>query len=116
MSPCRQCTGQCCRYFGLQIDTPRSKEEFENIRWYLAHKKTAIFVEKRKWFLEMYEECKYLGKDHTCKIYSKRPQLCREHSPKDCEFHGEEETHDLHFNDLEIFDKYLATRFKKKRK
>ncbi|MFC1809599.1 YkgJ family cysteine cluster protein [Candidatus Omnitrophota bacterium] len=115
MSPCRKCTGECCRYFGLQIDTPRRKSDFENIRWYLAHKKTAVFVEKRKWFLELFERCRYLTKDHKCKIYHKRPLLCKEHSHHNCEFHGEKEDHDLHFKSLEEFDRYLTDRFKKKR-
>ena len=75
MSPCRKCSAECCQYVALQIDTPRSKAEFENIRWYLAHKKVFVYIEKREWFLEIRTACRYLTADHRCTIYHKRPDI-----------------------------------------
>jgi len=116
MSPCRKCSAQCCKYFALQIDTPRSRDDFENLRWYIAHQKTHIFSEKRKWYLEITKRCRYLTKDNLCKIYDTRPAICREHSARDCEFtHGEAE-HDLYFKSLPELDAYLKERFKKTKK
>ena len=117
MSPCKKCEAKCCRYFALQIDTPRSKQDFENIRWFIAHKGVSVYVEKKKWFLQISSNCHYLTKTHMCRIYDKRPLICREHDIYSCEHvaaGGFE--HDLEFKTLKQFDAYLAERFKKKTK
>jgi len=114
MSPCRTCQAKCCKYFTVRIDTPRSKRDFENIRWYLTHKGT--FVEKKEWFLDIANECKYIDKDHMCSIYTKRPLVCREHESEDCEHVLDELGHDMLFGNMEELDKYIEKRFKRKTK
>lgn len=116
MSPCRKCEARCCRYFALELDTPRNKDDFENIRWYLAHRGAEVFVERRKWFLEVKTRCRYLTKDHRCKIYEKRPQVCRDYDRKTCEFTPFDFEHDLVFKNLRDFDKYLDKRFRRRKK
>ena len=37
---CDFCTGICCRYFSLPIDNPTTWDEYDTIRWYLAHGQT----------------------------------------------------------------------------
>lgn len=113
MSPCKKCDARCCKYFALQIDTPKAKDEFENIRWYIAHKGVSIYVDKRKWFMEIKNKCAFLGDDNKCTIYDKRPLICREHSTKDCEFIAGDFEHDHVFNKVKEFDEYLDNRFKK---
>ena len=44
---CKYCTAKCCRYFALPIDTPTTWHDFDNLRWYLAHGRCAIFVESQ---------------------------------------------------------------------
>jgi uncharacterized protein len=112
--PCRKCESKCCRYFALQIDTPRKKEDFENIRWFLAHESTVIFVENRKWYLEVKNKCRYLTKNNLCGIYEKRPLICREHAPSSCEKALKNLDHELSFEDMEEFDRYLRKRFRRK--
>ena len=34
---CDHCTGRCCRYFSLPIDNPTTWNDYDAIRWYLAH-------------------------------------------------------------------------------
>ncbi len=114
MSPCRKCSADCCKYIAKQLDTPRSKEEFEHIRWYLAHKRVKVFIEKRKWYLEIFTDCKYLTPSNMCSIYETRPLICREHDAKDCEFHVDSMEHDHYFQCLEEFDEYLTKRFSRK--
>jgi len=99
----------------MELDTPRTKHDFENLRWYLAHRETKIYVDKRKWFLEVHTPCRYL-KDHACTIYEKRPVICREHETKDCEYWHDEFHHDHYFHALEELDAYLAKRFSRKKK
>ena len=43
---CDHCTGKCCRYFSLPIDNPSTWDDFDAIRWYLAHGRMLIYVEK----------------------------------------------------------------------
>jgi uncharacterized protein len=115
MSPCRKCSATCCKYFALQIDSPRSKSDFDNLRWYLAHKKTAIFYEKRKWYLEIFSPCAYLTADNMCTIYHKRPEICRAHSVDECEFTLGAADHELYFHSLEELDTYIKERFRSKK-
>ena len=76
---CHNCTGLCCRYMALPIETPEDREDFDDIRWYLVHKGVSVFVEDGDWYLNIENRCKYLSaKDHRCKIYAKRPQICRD--------------------------------------
>ena len=116
MSPCTECPAKCCKYFALQIDTPRTKEEFENIRWYLAHEAVTVFIERRKWYLELRNKCKYITKNNQCGIYEKRPQVCAEHSASSCEHRYDEFDHSHLFTSLEEFDAYLDRRFRRKRR
>ena len=57
---CDHCTGQCCRYFSLPIDNPTTWNDYDSIRWYLAHGRTMIYVEKGQWYLLVMTRCKYL--------------------------------------------------------
>ena len=114
MSPCRKCESKCCRYFALQIDTPRSKDDFENVRWYVAHKGVKVYVKNSKWYLDVANRCRYLDKNHMCKIYDKRPLICREHSPKECERVSGDFGFSNIFHNLKELDKYLEKRFRKK--
>ena len=116
ISACEVCDSRCCRYFALQIDTPKSREDFENIRWFLAHKDISVYLEKRKWYLEIRNRCRFLTTDHLCSIYDNRPMICRDHDPSDCESSGGKVEHDVVFEDLEVFDLYLSKRFKKRKK
>ena len=76
---CKICRSQCCQYYALQLDTPRSYEDFEKLKWFLVHEKTKIFVDKKEWFLEVLNPCRFLTEEYHCSIYDKRPQVCREY-------------------------------------
>jgi uncharacterized protein len=112
--PCQTCESKCCRYFALQIDTPRAKDDFENIRWFLCHEDVAVFIEKKKWYLEIKTKCRYLTKNNLCGIYDKRPLICREHDNSTCEMAAGHFNHTHSFDSLEEFDRYLVKRFRRK--
>ena len=112
---CVKCSGKCCRYFMLELDTPRSKSDFENIRWYLAHEEIIIYIEKKQWFMLVATPCRFLDAENKCGIYDNRPQICREHDPFDCEF-DQAYSADQKFETLEDLDRYIAARFSRKRK
>ena len=83
---CDHCVGKCCRYFCLQLDTPTTWDDFDSIRWYLAHGQTMVYVDEKKWYLVVFTKCQYLRSDHRCGIYFDRPRICREYSTDECEY------------------------------
>jgi Fe-S-cluster containining protein len=95
---CDYCTGRCCRYFSLPIDNPKSWNDFDSIRWYLAHGRTMIYVDKGQWYLLVMTRCRYLTEDDRCRIYLNRPRVCREYTTDACEY-----------DDDSTFDKLFET-------
>jgi len=105
---CAQCLpAKCCRYFSLEVDRPRSKRDYDDFLWMLAHENVSIYVEGKKWFLMVHNQCHFLDTDtNMCKIYDKRPKMCREHSVDDCEWHGPYEF-DHHFKSYDELKKWM---------
>jgi Fe-S-cluster containining protein len=83
---CEYCTGKCCRYFALPIETPENWDDFEHIRWYMVHGPISIFVEEGTWYLMVHNKCDHLLDDNRCGIYEKRPSICRSYTTENCEF------------------------------
>ncbi len=109
---CDKCTGLCCRYIALPIENPETREEHEDIRWYLCHEDIAVFVEDDEWYINIKNKCKYLCEnEHHCKIYDKRPKICRKYRTKDCEFTSDEYGYDMHFTDDKQMEEYIKIKF-----
>jgi Fe-S-cluster containining protein len=83
---CQYCTAKCCRYFALQVDTPTTWDDFDKMRWYVMHGRTAIFVDSDVWYLLVYADCQNLQADHRCGLYETRPQICRDYTTDNCEY------------------------------
>jgi len=105
---CKKCAGLCCRYLALPIDTPKTKGDFDDIRWYLAHKGISVFVEKRDWYINIANRCKYLTRENTCDIYEHRPRICRGYNEKNCDFQSGDYGYKIHLTSIEELDEYLA--------
>jgi Fe-S-cluster containining protein len=95
---CDHCTAKCCRYFALVIETPKSADDFDFMRWYLLHEHTTVFTEDDRWYLLMYTTCTKLQADNRCGIYETRPAICRSYSTDNCEF-----------DDDYLYDRYFET-------
>jgi len=109
---CRKCAGLCCRYIALPIETPTEKGDFDDIRWYLAHKGISVFVEKKSWYISVDNKCRHLiAKTHRCKIYDKRPRICRGHKNIDCEFSKDGYDYNLHFTNDRQMEEYINVKF-----
>ncbi|MHC4885526.1 MAG: YkgJ family cysteine cluster protein [Planctomycetota bacterium] len=113
-SLCDRCHAKCCRYYALEIDTPESLDEFEDLRWYMTHGNTVIYVEDETWHLHIENRCEHLNDQFRCMIYEKRPTICRKHKPVDCEF-SEPWAYDLKFTCLEELELYIQARYGKTR-
>jgi Fe-S-cluster containining protein len=86
---CDFCTAKCCRYFSLAISTPTTWDEFDSVRWYLAHSQTMIYVEKKQWYVLVMTRCRYLRNDNRCGNYLNRPKICRTYTTDNCEYDGD---------------------------
>ena len=118
---CDKCTGLCCRYFALPIDTPKDKGDYDDIKWFLCHKDITVFVEDGDWYINIKNRCKYLSeKGHRCKIYDKRPRICRGYRHSTCDFVEGEYDFEQHFTSAEQIEEYIKIKFgnniKKKKK
>ena len=102
---CDHCTAKCCRYFALPLDKPDSRQEYDYIRWFLLHERTAVFVEEGDWYLLVHTSCRQLQADGRCGIYETRPQICRDYTTDDCEY-DENWTYPQYFETPEQFDEY----------
>lgn len=110
-SLCTACTGLCCRYFALPIETPEDKEDYDDIRWYLCHKGITVFVEDGDWYLNVKNKCKHLAADHICRIYEKRPKICRGYHQRDCDLSEGEYDYELHFTTDKQMEEYIKIKF-----
>lgn len=112
---CEHCTALCCRYIALPIDKPTSREDFDNIRWYLAHQDVTVFIDKGEWYISFAARCRYLQDDNLCGNYEERPKICRSYRTDNCDYHGGEYRYEAHFSEPAQIEKY-AEEFLARRK
>jgi len=103
---CTNCGAKCCKYFALEIDEPDCQDEYEDVRWYLCHENTWVFIDDGKWYLYLHNKCRYLDDNNLCTIYDSRPKICREHNQVDCEIDSDV-FYDVLFKSQDDFLKYL---------
>ncbi|AQT69040.1 Flagellin N-methylase [Anaerohalosphaera lusitana] len=111
-SLCDKCTGLCCRYFALPIDTPEDWDDYDDIRWYLNHEDITVFVEDGDWYVQVANKCKYLSEDdYKCQMYETRPKICRGYSTENCDFTSDDYDYELHFTDEHQMEEYMKIKF-----
>jgi len=109
---CEQCSALCCKYFALPIETPEDKGDYDDIRWYLCHKGITVFVEEGDWYISIKNKCKHLSeKDNRCKIYDKRPRICRGYNVRTCDLVEGEYDYQLHFESDKQMEEYIKIKF-----
>jgi Fe-S-cluster containining protein len=112
---CDLCTNsKCCTYVTQQIDTPRSKYDFEILLWQVSHQGVGAYRDDDGWFVIFESRCQHLLADGRCNIYEIRPAICRTHSNDYCEYDAPaEDGFDLYFPDYEALLRYCKKRFKR---
>jgi Fe-S-cluster containining protein len=104
----------------LEIDAPETRQQYDDIRWYLVHQNVFVFIEKKKWYLGIYSRCKHLQEDNRCGIYETRPRICRQYSTDNCDYHGGEYDWEVLFSSAEQLWEYaeeqLAAKAAKQRR
>jgi len=112
---CKNCDAKCCKYVSLDIDTPETKDDFENIKWYISHKNVEVYIDfEGVWNVRFITRCEHLNTSNMCDIYKKRPEICKEFSSAECSTNIENE--DLFvFKKLEEVEEYIKNIFLKGR-
>jgi len=112
---CDLCTNStCCTYVTQQIDTPKSKYDFEILLWQVSHKGVGAYKDEDGWFVMYDAPCTHLEMDGRCGIYDDRPTICRTHENDYCEYDAPaEDGFELYFPDYSTLLAYCEKRFKK---
>lgn len=112
---CDLCTNStCCTYVTQQVDTPRSKYDFEILLWQVSHKGVGAYKDEDGWFVMYDAPCTHLEMDGRCGIYDDRPTICRTHENDYCEYDAPaEDGFELYFPDYSSLLTYCKKRFKK---
>lgn len=110
---CKDCDAKCCKYVSVEIDKPEDENDFENIKWYVAHENVNVYVdEEGDWYIEFLTPCEFLEEGNKCKSYNNRPKICRDYEHDECTFHNDY-SEKYTFRKLEDVEKYLRIYFKK---
>ena len=105
--PCQQCDAKCCQYFCFEIDKPETFEEFDDIRWYVAHEDVSVHVEENgDWYISIMNRCKMLDRSDRCRIYEDRPLICRKYDPEKCDLIGGDYGYKAEFHTPEQLEAY----------
>ncbi len=108
VNPCFDCKAHCCREVAVSLGSPKTKKDWDEIKWLVSHKNINVYKDNENdWLVEFQSDCKYLDENNRCKIYSKRPDICSGHKNTECIIHGEEEYYKIIFYDISDVEKYL---------
>ncbi len=112
---CDLCTNsKCCTYVTQQIDTPRSKYDYEILLWQVSHDGVGAYRDEDGWFVIFEARCQHLLTDGRCNIYEIRPAICRTHSNDYCEYDAPaEDGFDLYFPDYDSLLRFCKKKFKR---
>jgi Fe-S-cluster containining protein len=94
----------------ISIDTPKTKMDYDTIRWYLVHENIWVSIDHHgHWLLEMRTPCKHIDKDYKCAIYEKRPKICAVYPSESelCERQTEELSYTYLFKNEKEYEAYL---------
>ncbi|MDW8239700.1 MAG: YkgJ family cysteine cluster protein [Acidobacteriota bacterium] len=109
-----QCQARCCKYIIVKIPAPRTRMDHEEIRWWVAHEGVSVHIAQRKWYLQVFTRCTHLTPNNLCSAYDKRPDVCRDYEPDNCEFTAELDIQ-REFRTMQEYDQYLEEkRFKRR--
>ncbi|MHC4198975.1 MAG: YkgJ family cysteine cluster protein [Planctomycetota bacterium] len=87
---CGKCKGLCCRYYTVTLKEPDDADDFDEIRWFLAHEDCYVYVDEGEWHLNVISKCRFLDPSGQCLIYEHRPDVCRDFGhEEECEWTGE---------------------------
>jgi Fe-S-cluster containining protein len=83
--PCFECA-KCCTYVAVEIDTPTTAKEYDQVVWYLYHQHVEVFVDwDDAWHVLFRTRCEQLTPAGLCGVYAQRPAICKDFDWRECE-------------------------------
>src|SRR3989338_10259903 len=112
---CEDCIGECCREVCVEMDAPETIEDWDIIRWMVAHENVAVYIDDEDaWLVEFKTKCRKLDDKNRCTIYKTRPKICSEHPVDNCVINAKEPAEKLRFDTLEQVEKHIEEVIKPK--
>ena len=106
---CTDCNKECCKSVIVEIDEPKTREDWDDIRWEVAHENVNVLKDDEgDWCIEFLTPCTKLDSEGKCKIYDKRPRICKKYNLNSCLLNGDSEYYEIIFRSTEEVDKYLS--------
>ena len=85
---CTQCA-HCCTYVAVDIEPPSRLTWATDILWFLSRPRVRIYMDgDGEWMVEFKARCSHLGPDRRCRIYERRPHICRGFDEPECEINA----------------------------
>lgn len=109
---CYKCGARCCKYVIYKLSEPEDIIDIEELRWLICHKNVLLSIDNDQWELIFLTECEYLDPFGRCRIYEKRPDVCKDYSLDECEYLKPGDFGDIVFRTLEELDDYLKENYK----
>ena len=82
---CLDC-GRCCTYVAVGINAPTTPRYATDILWYLYHENVAVYRQAAgSWSVLFETTCRQLAPDNRCRVYERRPHICRGFDEMGCE-------------------------------
>jgi hypothetical protein len=105
---CFECNQECCKSVIVEIDKPETHEDWEDVKWQVAHHNVRVLLDNEDdWCIEFLTECDMMDENGKCKIYNRRPIMCRNHHPDTCIINGEGDYHQILFTCIKDVEDYL---------
>jgi len=71
------------------IPAPKSVDDWDEVRWWLAHEDIMVTHDDDGWMLHVRTRCQNLKADNSCAVYPDHMLCCQAYDPDDCEYTGE---------------------------
>ncbi len=101
---------RCCNYVTIRIKPPTEEEDWEELRWIVAHGGATVYMiregSRESWYVHLESRCRFLRAGNVCEIYHARPDPCRAYSNHDCEGVTGERGADLELKTIQDVEKY----------
>lgn len=105
-----KCASACCVGLSIPTNSPKTKEEREELRFYVIHERVEVYIRNKRWYILINEKCMNLNRKNLCMEYETRPSICRDFSNAECEYWGD------YYDEKFTTDKELVAYFDKKKK
>ena len=106
---CDMCPeSDCCTELSIELAPPATFEDWEEIRWMVAHKNVLVAQQQDgSWVTVFKTPCEKLLPGGNCGVYKTRPLICQEYPIEVCPKNGTGPSWVLSFSSMEEVDDYM---------